>query len=190
MGRKGSVDKLPPEIRDLIGKLREEDGYSLDDIIGHLRQMEVDVSRSALHRFVRGQEELAAKLRRSRTVAETLVRQLGDAPESKTARLNIELLHGVILDLFRQGEAGEEVDKDGKAALAGNPMGAMMLAKALEHLTKASRHDADFILQVEKRATAKAEKEAAARVEQVAKAKGVSKDTVAAIKASIFGVKS
>src|SRR5690349_16342872 len=142
MARPSTISRLPPEIRDEIGRLRDQ-GCTIDEILAHLRAMEVAVSRSAMGRHLKGMAELGEKLRRSRAVAEGLVRQLGDAPESKTARLNIELLHNTILDLFMHAEDGEGVDEDGKAALAGNPMGAMMLAKALEHLTKASRHDVE-----------------------------------------------
>ena len=45
-------------------------------------------------------EALGEKLRRSRSVAEVLVRQLGDAPASRTMQLNVELLHTAILNLF------------------------------------------------------------------------------------------
>jgi hypothetical protein len=195
MPRKGTVDRLPPEIRDLIGKLREQDGYTLDDILLHLRRMEVDVSRSALGRYVRGMDELGEKLRRSRAVAEGLVRQLGDAPESKTARLNIELVHTAILDLFRNAEAGGDgVDADGKAALAGNPQGAMMLAKALEHLTKASRHDVEYIAQAEKRAGEKARRaaleEAAQRASNSAREAGLSAAAAAQLRRDVLGLRT
>lgn len=191
MARPSSISRLPPEIRAEIGRLRDA-GRTIDEILAHLRAMDVAVSRSALGRHVKGMERLGEQLRRSRAVAEGLVRQLGDAPESRTARLNIELLHTAILDLFMRAGEGEEegVDEDGRAALAGNPMGAMMLAKALEHLTKASRHDQEFIEKVEARAAARAKREAAAAVDAVAKERGLSAETAAAIKAGIFGVKA
>jgi hypothetical protein len=191
VARPSSISRLPPEIRAEIGRLREA-GRTIDEILAHLRAMDVAVSRSALGRHVRGMAELGEKLRRSRAVAESLVRELGDAPESKTARLNIELLHTAILDLFLKagGGAEEGVDEGGRAALAGNPMGAMMLAKALEHLTKASRHDQAFIERVEARAAARAKREAAAAVDAVARERGLSAEMVAVIKAGIFGVKA
>ncbi|GGG30892.1 hypothetical protein GCM10010964_18530 [Caldovatus sediminis] len=191
MPRPSSISRLPPEIRAEIGRLREA-GRTIDEILAHLRAMDVAVSRSALGRHVKGLAELGEKLRRSRAVAEALVRQLGEAPESRTARLNIELLHTAILDLFMKAGEGEEegVDGEGRAALAGNPMGAMLLAKALEHLTKASRHDQEFIEKVEARAAARAKREAAAAVDAVARERGLSAEMAAAIKAGIFGVRA
>lgn len=188
MPRKGSIDRLGPEIRDAIGRLLDQ-GRTLDEVLAHLEAMSVDISRSALGRYAQKLASAGERLRRSRTVAEALVRKLGDQPESKTARLNIELLHGVILDLFMAEDDDQGVDGDGKAALAGNPMGAMMLAKALEHLTKASRHDVEFIEKAEKRAADAAKKDAVTAVTAVAKQRGLASDVVEAMKASIFGVK-
>jgi hypothetical protein len=186
MARKGTIDRLGPEVRDAIGRLLDE-GCTLDQILAHLENMSVEVSRSSLGRYTQKLAAAGEKLRRSRTVAEALVRKYGDQPESKTARLNIELLHGAILDLFMAEE--DDADADGRAALKGNPMGAMMLAKALEHLTKASRHDVEFIERAEKRAAERAKKEAATAVEAVARQRGLTAETLAAIKAGIFGVK-
>lgn len=185
--RPSTVDRLGPEIRDAIGRLLD-DGRTLDEVLAHLEGMSVEVSRSALGRYSKRLAGLGEKLRRSRNVAEALVRRYGDQPESKAARLNIELVHGVITDLFM----AEEGDPEGadKAAAMANPQGAMLVAKALEHLTKASRHDVEFIERAEKRATERTRKEAAAAVDVVAKAKGLTSETVAAIKAGIFGVKA
>lgn len=181
MRRPSSIDKLPPEIRDAIGKLRD-DGATIDEIVAHLATLDVQVSRSAMGRHVEKLAQVGEKLRRSRAVAEGLVRQLGDAPESKTARLNVELAHSAILDLLTRAE-DEAVAVDG-------PQSAMFLAKSLESLTRASRHDVAYLAEVEKRAEAKAQKAAVAAVEAVAKQRGLAADTLAAIKAGIFGVKA
>jgi hypothetical protein len=189
MPRKGTIDRLGPEVRDAIGRLLDE-GCTLDQILAHLENMSVEVSRSSLGRYTQRLAQAGEKLRRSRTVAEALVRKLGDQPESKTARLNIELLHGAILDLFMAEDDDATVSPEGKAALKGSPMGAMMLAKALEHLTKASRHDVEFIERAEKRAAERAKKDAAKAVEAVARQRGLTAETLDAIKAGIFGVKA
>jgi hypothetical protein len=114
---------------------------------------------------------------------------MGDAPESKTARLNIELLHGTVNELFMNYLDGGDVDADGKQAMLGNPEGVMMLAKALDHLGKASKSNVEFLRLAEERAANKARQESARAVEDVAKDAGLSKDTVETIKAKIFGVK-
>jgi hypothetical protein len=190
MSRPSSVDQLPEEVRAKIGQLRQL-GWTIDQILEHLSGL-VDraPSRSALGRHIKGLDALGERMRRSRHVAEALVRELGDAPESRTARLNIELLHSAVLDLFMRAADGEDgSDAEGVAALAGNPEGTMMLAKALDHLSRASKTNVDFVMAAEKRATERAKKEAAVAVETVAKERGISGDTLEAIKAGIFGVK-
>lgn len=189
--RPSTIDELPDEIRSEIGRLRTQ-GATIDRILEHLRGLHgAAPSRSALGRHVKKMAAVGERLRRSREVAEALVRELGDAPASRTAQLNIELLHGAVFDLFNKADEDMDViDKDGRAALAGNPEGVMMLAKALESLTRASKTDVEFVQQVEARATEKERKAAAARVEAISKEAGISKTTMATIKASIFGVRA
>lgn len=191
MARPSSVDRLPEEVRVEIGRLRGM-GWTIDQILEHLRGLlDQAPSRSALGRHIQGLDALGERMRRSRHVAEALVRELGDAPESRTARLNIELLHSAILDLHMRAADGEEgSDPEGLAALAGNPEGAMMLAKALDHLTRASRANVEFVAKAEARAAERAKRDAAKAVESVARAKGLSPETLAAIKEGIFGVKA
>ncbi len=189
MSRPSSIDQMPEEIRAEIGRLRTQ-GCTIDAIVQHLRSYYGRApSRSALGRHIKGMDALGEKMRRSRQVAEALVRELGDAPESRTARLNIELLHSAILDLHMRLADGEEVDEEGRAALGGNPEGAMLLAKALDHLAKASKTNVDFVAAAEARAVAKAKREASTAVDAIAREKGLTKDTIAAIKAGIFGIK-
>ena len=188
VNRPSSIDKLPPEIRDEIGRLRDG-GATIDQIVAHLRGMSAVVSRSAMGRHIKGMEAVGAQLRRSRSVAEVLVRQLGDAPASRTMQLNLELLHTVILDLFMKAGDGE-IDEDGQAALAGNPEGVMMLAKALDHLGRASKSDVDFVERTQRIAAERATKAAANEAETIARERGISADTIQAIKAAIFGVRA
>lgn len=190
MTRPSSIDPLPDEIKSEIGRLRLQ-GCTIDAILAHLRTMHgvTTVSRSAMGRHVKGLERVAEQIRRSREVATALVQQLGDAPESETARLNIEIMHSAILDLKMRSADGEEVDGEGAAALAGNPEGIMMLSKAIDHLSKAAKTNADFAAQIEKAAEARAKRDAAATVERIGKESGISAGTLDAIKAGIFGVK-
>ncbi len=190
MSRPSSVDKMPEEFRSLIGQLRGQ-GWTIDQIHEHLsRLLDEAPSRSALGRHIQGMDKIQEKMRRSRQVAEALVRELGDAPESKAARLNIELLHSAILDLHMRAADGVGVDAEGLAALNGNPEGAMMLAKALDHLSRASKTNVEFIAAAEARAEARAKKAAANVVETVGREKGLTAQTIDAIKSSIFGVKA
>jgi len=190
MSRPSKIDQMDERIRSEIGRLRIQ-GVTIDGILEHLRTLhgQTGVSRSALGRHIQGLDAITEKMRRSRVVAEALVQNLGDAPESRAAQLNIELLHSAVMNFFMQHAEGEEVNKDGKAALAGQPEGLKFLAQALDHLGKASRNNVDIVKIAEERAVAKARAQAAQAVERVGKAQGLSLETVEQIKVGIFGVK-
>jgi hypothetical protein len=146
-------------VREAIGQWHRE-GRTLDEILDALDEaFDVKISRSALHRHVKGLDKVLERLERSRQIAEAAVARFGHEPESKTARANIELMQAAIQEIL-------DADEDPETGrVIGKPMDAMLLAKALEHLTKASRHDAEYIEKVR----AQAAKEAAAKLEKAAK---------------------
>ena len=133
MARPTTISRQAPEIRELIGRLREQ-GRTIDEILAKLRELDVDVSRSALGRHVKQLDAIGEELRRSRAIAEAMVQRFGDAPESKTARLNIELMHGLLMKLM-VGEDGGTVTLE--------PQDAYFAATALQRLAMASKADVD-----------------------------------------------
>lgn len=176
MGGVSSVRRLPPEIREEVNKLLDN-GLTLDSIISRLREMGVEsVSRSSLGRYKQRFEKIVEKVKRSREIADALVRQFGDEPESKSMRANIEMMHGIVSDMLMQigdHEDGEDGPADG-VILA--PKDAMNLAKALDHLSKARKADQDAILKIREEATRTATEKAAEAVRSVGKKVGMSKD--------------
>jgi len=195
MSRPSKIDRLPPEIREEIGSLRER-GYTIDEILGHLRAFEIAPqdrpSRSGLHRHIQGLDKISERLMRSRSVAEALVRKHGDAPEGRQARLNIEIMHSIVMDLLMA--AG---DQDGEAAESGavtfDPQQVSLLGRTLRDLSSASKTDADLItkLREEQRKLAEAEMKKRVDVAMVAvgKEKGLSADTIDMIKSQMLGIR-
>lgn len=188
--RPSTIDVLPPEIQSEIGRLRLQ-GCTIDQIVAHLRAMHgvTTVSRTAMGRHLKGLEKVTEQIRRSREIAVALATQFGDAPGSQVAQVNIELLHSTLLNLQLKADEDGEIDAGGLAALAGNPEGISLLARAIKDLAAASKTNADFIEKVEKRAEDKARKDAVARVEVISRERGIGSETLEAIKAGIFGVK-
>ncbi len=188
MPKPSKIARLPDEIRDLIGDLRSR-SFTLDEIMAHLHRLDgvepSDLpSRSGLGRHIQGLDQLSERLHRSRTVAEALVRKLGDAPESRQTRLNIELMHSMVTDLFlasESAEEGETVSMDAKTVHD--------LSKALDHLTRAAERDATHTLKLREETEKKTKTAANKAVEAVGREKGLSADTISAIKAQILGVK-
>ena len=135
-----SIDRLPEEIRAQIGHLRVQ-GRTIDEIVDHLKGMDVDVSRSALGRHVKSMAALRERLQNSRNIATALVGQFGDQPDNKLQRLNIELMHGIVMQTIT---ATSEPDENGETApITFAPEDAMFLARALKELASAQKTDSD-----------------------------------------------
>ena len=80
MARNSSIDRLPAAIREKIGQLRQA-GKTIDEILEKLKELDVDVSRSALGRHCKQLEEVSKSIRQSRIVAEA---QRTSATRAKT----------------------------------------------------------------------------------------------------------
>lgn len=176
-----SIDRLLPSLQELIGRLRRE-GRSIDEIRAKLMELDVDISRSALGRHVKSLADVQRRMRDSREIANALVNQFGDQPDSKLAQANIELMHSVVMQTLTHVE--EDEDGNPKALIL-DPKEAMFLASALSSLSSASKSTDDRLEKAEKRAAAKATAEAAAKAVTAARAAGVSKEGIAAIREAI-----
>lgn len=131
MGRQSTIRRLPQSLREEIGALREA-GHTIDEIRAHLQQLGAALSRSAVGRHVKQLDAIGNEIRRSREIAEALVKRYGEAPEGRTARLNIELMHAFVNRLL-VSETGEVVTLE--------PNEVMAVSRALKDLVQAARHD-------------------------------------------------
>jgi len=182
MPRKSTVKRLPPEIREEIHRLLT-DGRTLDEILAKLGELGADISRSALGRYSKSFDKVMERVRRSREIAEMLVREYGQEPEGKAMRANIEMMHGIVSDMLMRIS---DTEKEGDEADPGHGMvldaqQAMWLGKALDHLSRARKADADVL----EKFRAQARKEAAQAVDSVAKKQGLSAQARAAIRAEL-----
>ncbi len=178
--RPSTIDRQPPQIRELIGTLLEG-GCTLDQILAKLGELDVDVSRSALGRYSKRIVDLGSEMLKSRAVAEALVKHLGDQPDDKIARLNLELLHSSVFSILTT-PAKDENGQDVPLVLA--PDAAKALSEVMRNLTTAAKNDTDRTFRIR----AEAKKEAITAVEKVAKQGGLSKETVDTIKRAVLGV--
>lgn len=176
MARPSTIQRLPAEVRELISELREE-GRTIDEVLEKLRELRLDVSRSALGRHVKQLDAIGAEIRRSRAVAEALVRRYGDAPESRTARLNIELMHAFINKLM--------ISEDGDIVEL-NPQETMFVATAMQKLAQASKQDVDREALIRKEFAKKLDEVVAAAEE--AGEKGLSPERLSELRRGFLGV--
>lgn len=192
MARASKVARLPGAVREEIARLRNERHYTLDQIVAHLKTMglapEVEPSRSGLARHIQGLDKLAERVQRSRDIAEALVRKYGDAPENRTTRLNIELLHSTITDIMLA--LGED-DGEGHGVTL-DARSVHDLSKALDHLSRASRADADLAARIKKELSAEQNAridQTVADVGQTAKEAGLSADRIFELQSKVAGLR-
>jgi hypothetical protein len=174
-----SIDRLPPEVRDAIAKLRR-DGRTIDEILDQLRQLDVEVSRSALGRHVKSLAEIGESLRRSETMAKFIVDRFGEETDERVGRANMRILQGALLEILTEDRIGED----------GSPVTltadeAKSISLSLQRLVTAQRMDAERQL----RMRAEFAKEAAAKVDALGKKLGWSAETAQTVRAQILGVR-
>ena len=180
--RPSSISQLPEEVREKITTLRDQ-GRTIKEILEALdKAFDVNVSKSALHRHLQKQGRVADNLRKSRELAKAIGRSFGDSETSDVARMNVEILH----DLIMRGMIGGD---DQEEQTAFDPKDLMFLATALEKAAKAQKADFETqlkaALEQERRATVTKAAESAVTT---ARRQGLSAETVNAIKSSILGV--
>ena len=178
-----TVKRLPPEIRDEVHRLLES-GRTLDAIVAHLRGMGVEaVSRSALGRYKKSFDQIMEKVRRSREIADALVRNFGQEDEHKSARANIEMMHAIVSDMLMQIGDPDDAQEGG---LQLDARQAHDLAKALDHLAKARKADQEAIVRAREEGARAEAKAASERMEASAKRAGVSDDVIRTIRRDVL----
>lgn len=174
MARPGVIDRLPADVRERIAQLRT-DGWTRDEIRAQIeREHGVKIARSTMGDWLRSFDRMHAQIKRTRAASEALVARLGDAPDHRLGRINIELLHGLVLDLLAEVGAGEQVD----------PRALKDIAETLARLAQAAKNDA------ERERTIRREfaKEAAGEAEKAARGEGLSDAALARIRTAIIGL--
>ena len=160
MGRPSKIDQLPAEVRDLIADLRGR-GHTIDNIMVALRGLDLPAddlpSRSGVGRHVEKFDAIIEQARRSRAIAEAVIARAADEPESRAARANIELTHTLVMNLMgKLAEDGDDVQL--------GPQDIQFVAKALDHLGRASKSDVELRKQIRADLAAEADKKLLAAV--------------------------
>lgn len=182
-GRRSKIDLLPEEIkRELNTMLRDgrlQQQEILDLVNAQIKEAGLEdkakLSRSGLNRYASRMEEVGAKIRQAREVAEVWTAKLGDQPTSEVGKLLQEVVRTMAFETgMAMSESGDPVE----------PKALSQLALAIQRVEQAAM--ASHKRETEIR-TAFAE-EAANMVEEVAKSQGLTRDGVKAIKAQILGI--
>lgn len=181
INRPSSIDQLDPMVRALITELRVDKGWTIDQICDHLRGLDqpVTVSRSAMGRHVRSIADMGAEIRETQAYAEALAREAGNTNQSQMMDLNLQFLQANMFKLMLAVKDGEGIQLSSKEA--------QEFSGALRNIALTRKTDLEVIEKAEARAALKATKEAAENAVKVARSKGLSKDTVDAIRFAVLG---
>lgn len=117
MGRKSSVDKLPPKVRRIVERRATDPAATSesvrDELTEALPEDQVPSSR-ALRRWFAKRDVVIARIKESRELARIFVQEIGERPDGDQGRANAEMLQALIQKAIHQ-LAGDE-DRDAKLA--------------------------------------------------------------------------
>lgn len=182
MGRKGTIVKLPPPIKEEIDRLIREGRVTIDQIVEHLGTLGVSVPRSTVGEYRKRMEERLARYRDAQEVAGVWVSRLGEQQDSQTGQLIAELLKVV---------AFQTLSETGGPAGNVEPMDLMLLAKAVDHMASADKktYDVRRAMHAAWKAEAQARADAnAEELKEVAKREGLSDEAAARMRELVLGV--
>lgn len=190
-GRLSELDKLPEWADEAklwaFEQLKERKLTQLEILDGFNGRLKVAafeqgitdppvISRSAFNRTAIRIAMLSRRLEETREIAAVIAPKLDEAGDNSLTLMVAETLKTLISEML--GNAGElKADGDTAEML-------MMTARALTAAEQAKRISADGRRKIEAELNSKASK----AVDQVAKSKGLTADTVDAIKAKILGI--
>jgi len=184
MAQKCSIDRLPDEIREALDTLLKGNRHTYDEILAKINELDedADISRSALGRYAKRTANARRYRQRRHEIANILSQNLGEVAESKLGRVVVELLQSSIFDLMmsRYDEDGEPTPMDPKTLA--------LLSQASKNLQHAMKTSVDQEIKIREDERRRAKEEAVKAVEKTARERGLTKDTVEAIKAGILGV--
>lgn len=191
-GRLAAIDQLPAWADEVkvwaFGELKERKRAQLeilDEFNGRLKVAAAEngividppqISRSAFNRTAMRLAVLGRRLEETREIAAVLAPKLDKAGDDSVTLLIAESIKMLAHEML--SNAGE-VQADGATAQM-----LMFTARALHHLESANKMSRERRLGIEQ----EIKDRAAATVDQVAKAKGLSSDTVDEIKRNILGI--
>lgn len=180
-----SIDRLEPEIRELIAQLRIDKGYTINEI---KRAVEAEIgkerapSRSALGRHVRHLADVSAEMQQTRLYAEALAKEAGDKQGTELLDLNTQLLQNNMFKLMLAEKDGEGVQLSTRETKE--------FSEALRNIALARKNSLELVEKAKQIAREEARAEALEAVERVAAktAGGMTLELKTMIKGEILGI--
>ena len=183
MAQQSSIDRLPEDILEKLQELLRDPRVTQLQATARINAIlkEEDlperVSKSAVNRYAVKMDEVGAKIRQAREVAQMWIGRLGAEPQGEVGKLLNEMVRILAFEAATNMAEGETPVE---------PRGLRDMAIAIEKLEKASSENVKREDEIRKRAL----KEAAESAQSMAKKGGLSDDAAEEIRKNILGMAS
>lgn len=172
---RSNIDKLPQDILQRLRELLADPRCTQLGVVAQINALlaagghEERVSKSGLNRYAVRMEQVGAKIRQGREIAEMWVGQLGNAPQGQLGSLVNELIRNLAFEAALGFAEGTDPIP---------PKALKELAVAAKELEKAASENEERQRKIKAEARREALEAAAARVEEAAQEKGLSEEQV------------
>ena len=170
MGRKSSVSRLDPEARKFLEKLIRDDRHTLDELLDAMRAKypAADISRSGIHRYRVGFDEMMGRMREIETASAALVDELGEGVGDKAGALLAQAVTTLATNAALNAHGNEKVSIKEVSELARAARAAMQ-ARAMSLKEREA---------IEEHARRRLLEEQQGNLEKIAKTQGMSQEQV------------
>lgn len=183
-GRLSKIDLLPDTIREQLHQMLREKRHTQEEIRAAINELidnhdlpdEMQLSRTGLNRYAVRMEQVGAKIRASREMAEIWAAKLGTAPTSDVGKLLMEFVKTLAFEtsMSLAEKEGSTVEPKALGQLA-------LVAQRLEAAAMTSHKR-------EKEIRKAFAEELAKKTDELAKRAGLTGDSAALIKREILGL--
>ena len=183
MGQKSAVDRLPKDLRKKLIELLNRPDVTQLEIVDAINAEagEPLISKSSLNRYAQRMKKFAEKNRQAREVAEAYLEKYGSDTRNKLGKVVNEQIRLVAFDLISELEELKESEEVSPQLMTEV---IFKVSRGLKELEQAEKLNAEREDEIRKTVLA----EAAAKLEQVAKKKGISQEAMKAIYTEVFKI--
>jgi hypothetical protein len=175
MGRKSTIKKLDPRIREAVDAAIRDGRATIDELVELIERHGGEASRSAVGRYVKNTKAQMEKFRQAKEIAKVWVGKIDEDPDGDVGRLISEMLRTVAFQTISNFDDSEEGASAGEL---------MFIAKAIKELAQADKLSADREINIRREFA----KKAAEAIENSEAVSGMTRKTVDAIKREILGL--
>jgi hypothetical protein len=183
---KSTIDKQPPKARKIAERAARDPAATILSTTEAMNAAGAAVSKSSVGRWLKEAREQLDEYREAQEVARLWTKELSENPDGDTGVMiseTLKLLAGrVVADLRRRSDEAAE-GKENADPVSAQEL--MLAAKALDHVERADGGSLKRRVSAEQIAL----KRQAQAAEKVAKAKGLTREQWAAIRAEFLGIK-